>query len=276
MIMAKITNKQLISYVKTMLGHPYWYGCFGQISTKKLYNSKKAQYPDMYKWECPSSQLNKRVFDCVGLIKGAIWSGANPDTTPKYTKSQDVSADGMYNKATVKGKIADIPDVKGLIVYKKGHVGVYIGDGKVIEAKGHAYGVVKTALKGSYWTNYFYCPFITYVTDEKKSDNKKENNKTYTAPKVLIGHNYKLTANRGIYKGCGAVTGRKKISDVTLNAKSNAVNKSAKADAILKKGTVITISATKKSASGNLWVKIPSGWLCVWHCKTNDKFIKEI
>ena len=44
----KKTNLQLVDYVKAQRGAPYWYGCFGQISTKKLYKEKKEQYPKEY------------------------------------------------------------------------------------------------------------------------------------------------------------------------------------------------------------------------------------
>lgn len=59
----------------------------------------------------------------------------------------------MLDKCTVKGSISSMPDIPGILVFLPGHVGVYIGNGYVIEVKGHAYGVVKTklvrAIKGS-------------------------------------------------------------------------------------------------------------------------------
>lgn len=53
-----------------------------------------------------------------------------------------------------------------MLVFMDKHVGVYIGNGEVIEARGHAYGVVKTKLKDRPWVNWGYCPYITY--EEKK------------------------------------------------------------------------------------------------------------
>ena len=44
-----------------------------------------------------------------------------------------------------------MPDVPGVLVFMPGHVGIYIGNGKVIEARGHAYGVVETNLVGRGW-----------------------------------------------------------------------------------------------------------------------------
>ena len=51
------------------------------------------------------------------------------------------------------------------------HVGVYIGDGKVVEARGHSYGVVKTDLKSRNWTKWCKCPYIEYdVYETSKKD----------------------------------------------------------------------------------------------------------
>jgi hypothetical protein len=55
-----------------------------------------------------------------------------------------------------------MPDVPGVLVFMNHHVGVYIGNGEVIEAKGHAYGVIKSKLANRGWVNWGYCPYITY------------------------------------------------------------------------------------------------------------------
>jgi len=59
-----------------------------------------------------------------------------------------------------RGDINEIPKDKLCLVFRKGnkgemvHIGVYLGNGKVIEAKGADYGVVETDLEGSTWTNW--------------------------------------------------------------------------------------------------------------------------
>jgi hypothetical protein len=157
------TNKGLVKYCKAQLGNPYWYGCFGQTSSKALYNNKKKQYPSQYQWECPKNQIGKKVHDCVGLIKGYLWS-ESPTSKPKYKSSQDVSANGMYDKCKSKGKINTMPNEPGVLVFMDNHVGVYIGNGYVIEARGHGYGVVKTKLSERKWTKWGKCPWIEYST----------------------------------------------------------------------------------------------------------------
>ena len=75
----------------------------------------------------------------------------------------------------------------GVLVHMPGHVGVYIGGGKVIEARGTMYGVVKTKVMGRGWTKWSQSPFIEY-----------ENNTT--KPKVLtVGSKLQITAEDAIY-----------------------------------------------------------------------------
>lgn len=176
------TNIELCEYAKAQLGKPYWYGTFGNTSTKNLYRTKKKQYPSQYTWSCPDNQLNKRVHDCVGLIKGYLWSKTFT-SKPVYKASQDVSANGMYDVSKIKGSISSMPDIPGILVFMDGHVGVYIGNGYVIEARGHAYGVVKTKLRERNWKRWSKCPFLEYVETEKKNDNKSDNNNVKYYPK---------------------------------------------------------------------------------------------
>lgn len=165
--MAK-TNIGLVEYAKAQLGLPYWYGCFGQISTENLYNSKKKQYPSFYTATDYKLQYGKRVYDCIGLIKGYLWCDT-PTSAPKYNASQDVSADGMLAICKEKGNISTIPELPGVLVFSKQHVGVYIGDGYVIEARGHNYGVVKTKLCTRGWKNWGKCPWIEYNESKKET-----------------------------------------------------------------------------------------------------------
>lgn len=161
----------LVEYAKAMLGKPYWYGAFGNTSTEELYNTKRKQYPKYYTARDFVKQYNQRVHDCVGLIKGYLWSETTT-STPKYNASQDKSADGMYSASKEKGSIDTIPEIVGLLVWRKGHIGVYIGNGYVIEARGHSYGVVKTRLKDRNFTNWCKCPYITYETTVKTKNKK--------------------------------------------------------------------------------------------------------
>lgn len=186
--MAK-TNKGLVEYCKAQIGKPYWYGTFGNTASSQLLTAKRKQYPSYYdqsKYKLKfTAQYGQRVHDCVGLIKGYLWS-ETPTSAPKYKASQDVNVGGMLNKATKKGKIATLPEVVGVLVFMTGHVGVYIGNGEVIEAKGHDSGVVQTKLKGRGWTDWAYCPYITYEETPKPQEVTATYFKQYTGKSLSI------------------------------------------------------------------------------------------
>ena len=168
--MAK-TAKGLVEYAKAQLGRPYWYGSFGQEGSREFYEQKKRQYPKQYTWDYDGTTA--KVHDCVGLIKGYLWCDSVEDATPTYNAAQDLSANMMRDACTKKGSMASMPDVIGLLVFMNNHVGVYIGNGEVIEARGHAYGVIKTKLSARAWTSWGYCPYITYE-EPKKEEPKPE------------------------------------------------------------------------------------------------------
>lgn len=172
--MAK-TNTGLVEYAKAQLGKPYWFGTFGQTATENLYQSKKKQYPNYYTASDFKSQYGQRVHDCIGLIKGYLWSDT-PTSVPKYDSLQDVTADGMLAKCKKKGSISTIPEIPGILVFFPQHIGVYIGDGYVIEARGHKWGVVKTKLASGSWKNWGKCPWIEYIEENQtKIEASKEN-----------------------------------------------------------------------------------------------------
>lgn len=160
------TNTGLVEYAKAQLGKPYWFGTFGQTATENLYQSKKKQYPNYYTASDFKSQYGQRVHDCIGLIKGYLWSDT-PTSVPKYDSLQDVTADGMLAKCKKKGDISTIPETPGILVFSPQHVGVYIGNGYVIEAQGHKWGVVKTKLATRGWKSWGRCPWIEYIEEEQ-------------------------------------------------------------------------------------------------------------
>lgn len=175
--MAK-TNTGLVEWAKSKLGCPYWYGTFGQKATAELLNQKIKQYPSYYtasRVNRCKGQYGKEVFDCVGLIKGYIWYNESKKKII-YNSSQDLSADTMLSKAKEKGTIKTIPELPGVLVHMSGHVGIYLGNGDVIEATvgSSDYKVKKSKLSGRGWTHWSKCPFIEYKSAQingfKKGD----------------------------------------------------------------------------------------------------------
>lgn len=147
------TAKGLVEYARAQLGRPYWWGTFGQTADASLLAAKRKQYPGYYLAADFESQFGQKVHDCVGLIKGYRWCDGPEDGRPAYIGAQDVAVAGLYRQCGAKGDILSMPDEPGICVFmgNMGHVGVYIGGGRVIEAMGHAYGVVETRLSGRGW-----------------------------------------------------------------------------------------------------------------------------
>lgn len=180
------TNSGLCAYARAKVGCYYWMGTYGQLASKSLYNAKKKQYPKYYTASDFEKQIAnpKQVFDCAGLIKGYLWTDSI-DGKPKYNSKSDYGATGFYNSAKSKGKISTFKKINGQLVFKgtadkKSHVGIYC-DGYVYEAKGHAYGVIKSKFNSS-WTYWAQCHLI--VDDTSKPQPSPEPTPTPTpAPK---------------------------------------------------------------------------------------------
>lgn len=161
-------NLDLVAYAEQAFntGWGYVWGTYGDVLTESLFSSKLEQYPDgvgNYESFIRSSWLGGRTTDCVGLIKGYGW--LNPNTLEiEYGTNDmpDISADSMYKNAVVSGTVDTMPDVPGLAVWKSGHIGIYVGNGKVIEAMGTKYGVVRTNLSERSWTTWLEIPYIKY------------------------------------------------------------------------------------------------------------------
>lgn len=147
-------------------GWGYVWGTYGCVLTDSLFAYKLEQYPDgvgNYEDFIRENWLGGRTTDCVGLIKGYGW--LNPDTMAiDYGTNgmPDLGANQMYYSASVSGTIDTMPDIPGLAVWHDGHIGVYIGNGEVIEAMGTKYGVVKTELAVRSWTHWLQIEYINY------------------------------------------------------------------------------------------------------------------
>jgi hypothetical protein len=164
-------NLDLVAYAENSFASRWGYvwGTYGDVLTDSLFAYKLEQYPDgvgTYEDFIRGNWLGGRTTDCVGLIKGYGWF--NHDTKKiEYGTNEmsDLSADGMYNAAAVKGSINTMPDISGLAVWRSGHIGIYIGNGEVIEAMGTKYGVVKTQLDGRGWKAWLEIPHIQYMME---------------------------------------------------------------------------------------------------------------
>ncbi len=166
------TNSGLVSHCKKALElntRYMWGGLFREI-TADYVSRLAAQYPSQYSITRKAA-LNGLTgtgyygCDCVGLVKSYYFGGFGTAANAKgYDANKDYSVGSMYSAAKIKGKIADMPQKAGILVMTEnlGHVGVYVGDGKVIECtlRGSLDGVVQTDFSAVAWAYWCQCPCI--------------------------------------------------------------------------------------------------------------------
>ena len=133
----------------------YVWGTYGNILTPSLFAYKR---------------LGRRTADCIGLIKGYGWLDTKSMAIGYAANGMpDYGADQMYQackNAGVQnedyGPLSTLPELPGLMLWKSGHAGVYIGGGYAIEAMGTRKGVVKTKVSGRGWQGWGKLPYIDY------------------------------------------------------------------------------------------------------------------
>lgn len=170
-------NLDLVAWAKNASDAQWGYvfGMYGTVLDEDMLSYKMNQYPDdvaVYEDFIRSNWMGKRCADCVGLIKGYGWY--NPDTGEiEYGTNGmvDTGSDGMYEAATEKGVLSTMPDIPGLAVWQEGHIGIYIGDGKVVEAMTTTVGVVTTDLHNRSWTHWLKIPYINYIEETESTTN---------------------------------------------------------------------------------------------------------
>lgn len=178
-----MTGQELVDKcleIKNKYSTKYAKGTFGQCATPSFIYGKAKQYPEWYTPKDGPSKLptllalpdDTRLFDCIGLIKGVIWGFPNIVYTSNGLR--DMSDQTIWDKST--DKSTDFSNIQvGELLWMKGHVGVYIGNGQAVECTGSWEGRVmitavenigkQVGLHGRMWTGHGKIPTITY---EKK------------------------------------------------------------------------------------------------------------
>lgn len=167
------------------VGCPYVYGGTGKTCTVSYREARAAQYPQYAdkirkncprlsdwrvsdcakcKWADPETGKGRLCYDCAQLVRycmQAVGIGMVSGANSQWTQT----------KWARKGTIDSIPRGWLCVVYrqdadgKKHHTGLYLGDGYIVHAKGHDYGVLREALGGPRFTNWA-IPEGLYTEDE--------------------------------------------------------------------------------------------------------------
>jgi len=183
------TNKELVTAALNVVNNYktlYVMGCFGAPLTGAnvtYYCANHSYNRDTARTAMIKAAANKTPpvfgFDCACLIKGLLW-GWSGDASKTYGgaayKSNgvpDVNADDMSK--LLLDISADFKNIEtGEALWKDGHIGIYIGDGKAVECTpAWSNNVQITAVKnignisglnGQTWTKHGKLPYITYET----------------------------------------------------------------------------------------------------------------
>lgn len=174
----KKTSRGLVEYAKSMIGMPYVRGTYGKIGNRDMLELKRRQYSEQFindydyileNWEFFN---NKPWHDAPGLIKGYYWQNERGSIVYKLDARADLSAGGLYSASDKKGPISEMPNLPGLLVYYPGHIGIYIGNGEIVEALDVKRGVVCSSLSERPFTHWCRCPYVTYGKNKKEGEPK--------------------------------------------------------------------------------------------------------
>ena len=151
----------------------YMWGCFGQKVTESIIAAKTKQYPSWYtaaRQKKFRNLIGKNYygFDCVCLIKGILWGFPNMEYASNGV--EDIGADTMINRCN--DISTDFNNITpGEVVWLSGHIGVYIGNGQVIECTpAWEDGVQITNLSQRKWVKHGKLPYIEYESESQPAD----------------------------------------------------------------------------------------------------------
>ena len=145
------TGAELALFAISTVGAPYMYGVNGREITDALIAQKAKQYSAQYTPE-KIAHLRKQ--------RGKIAYQCNSYLSIYLDRERSSNGWRDYGKG---GTIKTIPEQAGVCVFLNGHTGVYIGDGRVVEARGTFYGVVITKLTDRPWTSWRKFSELTYT-----------------------------------------------------------------------------------------------------------------
>ncbi len=192
--MKKITNLELIDFAKSKLGVPYVYGCKGEKLTIEKYNTLKQRYGSNCVWDSDVNKVGKVCCDCSGLIQWA--TGVALGSYQLYERAYQKELISTIDKAPL-----------GALVWQRGHVGIYIGNGEYIAEDGSAFGCRINKLSKAKFTHWLLMDYIDYSSKDQKD--KKEGEEVVEKSKIIVD-NKEINVERILKDGSNFI----KIRDI--------------------------------------------------------------
>lgn len=162
-------QKRIVETAESQVGAAYVWGAWGEkctVSYRKKYAGYTPGKAALIKRYCPvmsgkqsacagCAYEGKRAFDCRGLTRWVLEEAGVVTLSGQGATSQYNAAENWARR----GKIAEMPDEAGVVLFRQRngamtHTGLYVGNGEVIHARGHASGVVKQSVKSANFTHY--------------------------------------------------------------------------------------------------------------------------
>lgn len=176
-----MTGEELVAFAKSKLGVPYVYGMKGKVMTEALYDSLKKNYGNLV-WDSDRQKIGKVCCDCSGLISWA--TGIIRSSQNYHDTALEIEPIATIDKAPI-----------GAAVWRKGHIGIYIGNGEYIAEDGSAYGCRINKLRNAGFTHWLKLKDIDY-TEQEDSEMVEQaklivNGKEFVVERILKdGTNY--------------------------------------------------------------------------------------
>jgi len=176
------TGIGMAEYAIGKIGTPYFYGSKMQVLTEAYMTTMKALYPKTVtaayiKKARNKGQVGKTNTDCSGL--------------PGAYRQKQIGSAQLYQTAYTRLPISEVKNfAPGVILWKSGHVGVYIGMENgvpmCVEAKGIDYGVIKTKVSATNWQCGLTFADIDYTYDTKVPGTSWKGTNPYKEPSVTV------------------------------------------------------------------------------------------
>ena len=235
--MPTVKNTDIVKYFQKAVneGWGYVWSLNGQLYTQEMADKFKkekrstssSRNPKTYWTEDCKKWIGKMAADCSGGIVGAIRT-----IDPSFG---DRSANTFKSQFTESGKISTIPEIPGLAVWRSGHIGIYEGNGNILEFRGTEYGAVRTKVKSRDFTHWGKIKGVEYGETKPKEE-----------PKWTVKRLLKLTSP--MLKGADVREMQQRIYDygirvVVINNKAQTL----KADGTFGQITEAAVKAYQKS-----------------------------